>query len=178
MKNISWVFYLLLLCFIACNFAEKEKYLIPNDFQGNILLVSGVDSGSSVKYLDKVRIYEVPLSGILTTQFVKDYGIIDKIFYYRKGIKEFEISSAYFKDSKSNLDTAKVYAFYGNGYNIEYKDPMKKIGVEIITICKPKAYEEFINEKFIKKILGGNMSYEDFSYTRLLVQKDSLNHKE
>ncbi|MBN8687574.1 MAG: hypothetical protein J0M10_11155 [Chitinophagales bacterium] len=105
MKNRIMLTYLIslmhLLILCSCNQKpEPETYLIPSDFIGkvNILFnqngtpvkyknVNGQEVihtpqiGEPVKYENGRRVYEIPASGILLTQFKDEYGFVDRKYY-------------------------------------------------------------------------------------------------
>lgn len=75
---------LLLLALITCGSStEKSIYLIPENFEGNILIVFDQKDGSSMEYEQGLRVYKIPDSGVLRTKFKPNYGMheIDKFYY-------------------------------------------------------------------------------------------------
>lgn len=174
MKNITIALYgILLLCLTSCNFSEKELYRIPYNYKGNILIVSGMKNGAAQLYKGKKRVYDIPSTGILVTQFEKDYGIIDKEFMYAVNSQEKILDGVHFQEDKATLDQNKIYAFYGSGYNIDFPGE-KQVGVEILTICKPAELAGYRNEPFIKSI--SSLSSKDITYENLVkLKQDVLN---
>lgn len=74
-------FHLLVLC--SCNqTAEPETYLIPQGFTGRVNIVFNREDGVSAKYEDGRRVYQIPASGILLTQFKDEYGLVDALYFY------------------------------------------------------------------------------------------------
>jgi len=84
----------------SCQRAEPETYLIPSSFTGRVQIIFnqngipykyknmyGKDTvytprlGEPIKYENGRRIYEIPLSGILLTQFKSNPGFIDTEYY-------------------------------------------------------------------------------------------------
>lgn len=95
--------------------AEKEKFLIPNGYRGRIVIFFNQSNGSAKEYIDKTRIYRIPLSGILLTQFEENPGFLS--------VEQNEIAYVFYDDSTKkeenipikplNPDPEKIYVFYG-----------------------------------------------------------------
>jgi len=67
---------------IGCKNPEPETYLIPQGFTGRVNVIFSRKDGIPPKYENGRRVYEIPPSGILVTQFKDEYGFIDHQFYY------------------------------------------------------------------------------------------------
>ena len=86
----------------SCDRAEPETYLIPDGFTGKVQIIFnqngvpvkyqneyGRDTiytpkiGTPVKYEYGRRIYEIPTSGILLTQFQDNEGFINRLYFYK-----------------------------------------------------------------------------------------------
>ncbi|MET4014902.1 hypothetical protein ABIB62_004765 [Mucilaginibacter sp. UYP25] len=154
----------------SCKFAEKEKYIFPASYNGNIYIFSNIKNGVPKQYDNgQSRIYTVPQSGILLSQFRETYGIIDKKFFFKTINGELtELAGIPFKDNKNALDDNKLYAFYGNDVTITFPKAKDTLGVQIITICTPKDFEIASQEPFMKVILGSHFSPEDVSYQKFI----------
>ena len=174
MKNITIeLCSILLLCIFSCNFSEKELYKIPYNYKGNILIVSGLKDGSEVLYKDMTRIYDIPSTGILVTQFEKDYGITNKEFTYFNIGQETRIKGVHFQVEKAALDQNKTYAFYGSGYNTSLPGK-EQIGIEILTICKPRELATYRTQSFLNVV--SSLSSKDFTYENLVrLKRETLN---
>jgi hypothetical protein len=61
---------------------EPETYLIPKDFKGRVNVIFNQVNGQPKKYENGRRVYEIPMNGILLTQFKDEYGIINHQYYY------------------------------------------------------------------------------------------------
>jgi hypothetical protein len=70
-------FVLFPLAFITCasRSAEQTTFLIPKNFQGNVLIIFNQKDGGPAEYEGESRIYRIPESGVLRTQFEPSYGI-------------------------------------------------------------------------------------------------------
>src|SRR6185312_14368855 len=81
MKYIVIVFWILPV-FIACNPSEPETYLIPAGYTGRVNIIFNRINGEPPKYENGRRVYNIPTSGILLTQFKDEYGITDHKYYH------------------------------------------------------------------------------------------------
>ena len=61
--------------------AEPETFLIPKDLRGEIVIFYDESCGQSPIYENGGRIYKIPESGVLVTQFKKNRGYLDRKFY-------------------------------------------------------------------------------------------------
>ncbi len=61
---------------------EKETYLIPEGYKGNVLVIFNQSDGEKPEYEDGRRIYRIPQTGVLFTQFKDEQGIINQEYYY------------------------------------------------------------------------------------------------
>ena len=124
-----------LLVFSSCNRkAEPESYLIPEGFTGKVNIIFNRKEGSPVKYENERRVYEIPDSGILLTQFTANDGFIDRKYYYKnqsgelKRLKTFEADTTAAKSFDRNevgifLDgTSGVYGNSGEPSALEYQE--------------------------------------------------------
>lgn len=175
MKKISIILVLILYC--SCKVAEKERYSIPYNYVGNIYIFSNIKNGASPNYrFYNTRIYLIPETGILLTEFRETYGIINKTFFYEtKDQKSIKIPGIPFSDDKSTLDAAKIYAFYGDDITFTFPKAKDTIGVQIITVCKPGDFYSKSHEPFRKLIEGVHFSLEDLTYEKLLNKRQKLN---
>ncbi|SFS40550.1 DUF6843 domain-containing protein [Mucilaginibacter polytrichastri] len=161
----------------SCKFAEKQKYLFPDNYCGNIYIFTNVKNGSPKQYYaGNIRIYSVFQSGILLSQFKETYGITNKRFFFKtKNGNEIEFNGIPFQDDKASLDSNKVYAFYGNDTNITFPKSKDTVGIQIVTICKPKNFNNTNQEPFKKILVGSHFLPEDITYERLINIRNKAN---
>ena len=102
MKNIISGYLIILLQAITSCYqkAEPETYLIPSFYTGKVNILFNQTSipvkytneynkdtiytsqiGAPIKYENVRRIYEIPYTGILLTQFKENDGFIDRQYY-------------------------------------------------------------------------------------------------
>jgi hypothetical protein len=77
--NLKWIFFLALVALFACNknpknLCEKEIYLLPKDFKGIILVFFNQADGLVCEYSEGARLYRVPPTGLLKSQFKPNGG--------------------------------------------------------------------------------------------------------
>jgi len=61
-----------LLLFRCTPQREDAIYLLPNAFEGNVVLVFDQPNGTPVEYLNGCRVYRIPSTGILKTKFISN----------------------------------------------------------------------------------------------------------
>jgi len=86
MKQL-FVFFVILLLITGCkksNQCEKEIYLLPEGFRGEMIVYFDQPDGQEIEYEDSVRVYHIPPSGHLKTQFPKNGGCMnnDRIHFF------------------------------------------------------------------------------------------------
>lgn len=87
-------------------------HLIPNGFEGPVIIVYDQKDGNAEKYENGFRVYEIPKSGILKTQFKHPSGWIapGKLqYYYQDEGKLKEIG--YINTAIDKTDDGKVHIF-------------------------------------------------------------------
>jgi len=118
---MSWLrkstigFGLLLLSTVAlnsCSMGKGEIHLIPNNYEGAVLIVFNVPDGKPEKYEDGKRVYEIPENGILKTQFEFNSDWVassDLEYYYDLG--NGERKKLPYPDRPENLPTNQIQVF-------------------------------------------------------------------
>lgn len=61
---------------------EKETFLIPQNYSGNIYIIYNQKNCVAKEYENDRRIYRIPDNGILLTQFEDEYGRVDQEYYF------------------------------------------------------------------------------------------------
>ncbi|WP_306352568.1 DUF6843 domain-containing protein [Flavobacterium sp. '19STA2R22 D10 B1'] len=85
MKTKIIIILLFLACSISCSKKENSVYILPENYKGYIIVVYNQKNGTPTLYENDKRIYRIPPSGILKTQFDADYGWSEfPEFYYEK----------------------------------------------------------------------------------------------
>ncbi len=104
-KKILLIFLVgVLICTSSCMIknAESERYILPDDFQGVVLVLFDQEDGQEKEYDGEFRIYRVPESGVLKTEFSQGIGYRN-IEYLRNGEK-----LHYLEPSDSIMESIKV----------------------------------------------------------------------
>jgi len=57
---------------------EPEIHLLPAGFEGPVLIIFNQAEGAAPKYEEEARVYEIPASGVLWTQFSDQSGWVPK----------------------------------------------------------------------------------------------------
>jgi len=88
MRSTFFIILLVPLFVMSCREnrrCEKEIYLIPKNFKGKIIVFFDQKGGMPIQYEDSARIYKIPNSGFLRSQFPANGGCMSdnriKFFY-------------------------------------------------------------------------------------------------
>ena len=65
----------------ACAPRTEEVHLLPPGFTGPVLIIFGQRDGVPPEYRGRARVYRIPPSGVLMTQFPINPGSVDAKFY-------------------------------------------------------------------------------------------------
>jgi hypothetical protein len=63
------------------SFTTPERYLIPENYRGSVMVIFNQKDGQKKEYEGKRRLYRIPSTGILFTQFKDEQGWIDQDYY-------------------------------------------------------------------------------------------------
>lgn len=112
---------LFFLALTACgSTSEKSIFLIPQNFQGNVLIIFDQKNGRPAEYEKGLRTFTIPETGVLRTQFQPDYGVgdIDEFYFVEPDGRRTKLK--YFVEGFDNIREQKktdVICFnIGNGY--------------------------------------------------------------
>ena len=75
---------LLQVLFSGCA-GQSELTLLPDGFEGPVLILLSAHDGQPPEYRGKARVYRIPASGVLRTQFGAYSGYVSPMFYYARG---------------------------------------------------------------------------------------------
>jgi len=79
-----FLFAYLQLLFSALSCQKKSEdcvYLLPQGFQGNVLIIFNQMDGKDITYESGKRVYRIDTSGVLKTKFKENYGKHQALFY-------------------------------------------------------------------------------------------------
>lgn len=71
----------------SCDKKEEEIYVLPENYIGYVIVIYEQENGVEKKYEGDKRVYEIPQSGILKTQFKGNYGWSNFPEFYYESIK-------------------------------------------------------------------------------------------
>lgn len=100
-----FLYVLVAFCVIACKRnAKPETFIIPEGRVGNFIIYYNQKNGKATDYKDGRRVYHLPVSGALYTQFKSNDGWLDQTFYYRNSSGQLrpiliDSSKYYYNDS-------------------------------------------------------------------------------
>ena len=123
--------FLLVLCGIGAlaecrQVGEQSIYLLPNHFVGNVLVAFDQHDGAPIEYRHGARLYRIPLSGILRTQFKPNYGLHQPDQYYYVDAQGKELWKLVYTDDfkkiSSNQFSSDTICFY-NAPATDSNDP-------------------------------------------------------
>lgn len=161
-KNVILISVLIIIVafiYIVFNYpkAEPETLLIPQNYTGEVIVIFDQKDGTPIEYEKKNRIYHIPESGILFTQFEYSPGVIDQKYY--------------FIDSVGNRQVIEYRPFMDD--RDEYIDQPNRIGIT-------KELTEFYGTdscilKTLQYVVASHRQYPDFScYNRMIEVTDTL----
>ncbi len=152
MKNIFLILFSSIYFFASCQTAESETFIIPYGYKGKVIVVFEKKNGVSPKFERNSRVYEIPPSGILVTQFKINEGFMNRQFYYYDSLKQ-RIPIKYFKNEKEAELTNEVGIFYSGTAGIygNSGDSLSVVYQEFI-ISDYKSLNLFFTDDYKKKI--------------------------
>jgi hypothetical protein len=91
LKNwkIKWIGILGIILFVTI-FIHKSsttpvRYLIPEGYKGHVYVIFNQKNGQKIEFEGRRRIYRIPKTGVLFTQFKDEEGWMDEDYYYITG---------------------------------------------------------------------------------------------
>jgi len=63
------------------SFMTPERYLIPEDYRGSVIVIFNQKDGQKKEYEGKRRLYRIPSTGVLFTQFKDEEGWMNQDYY-------------------------------------------------------------------------------------------------
>lgn len=129
-KKVAYYLLILMSITSCAQEAEDTIRLIPEGYEGAVLIIFNQKDGESKEYDDDKRVYRIPKNGILRTQFKPNYGVRNHQFFYVNSNNErIEISFVMVQGKKElSKNNEKVYAYWEKaigesfGINTENKE--------------------------------------------------------
>jgi len=122
-----FMFIIFALVVAGCNESkrcEKEIYLIPPAFRGELIVFFDQPDGEEIQYEDDARVYNIPPSGYLKTKFPKNGGCMndDRIhFFYQDSLGVREPCEYFLNLHKDSIPTDRDYVLFTFFSNKESK---------------------------------------------------------
>lgn len=123
---------LLLLVIIglgSCRNPQPADFLIPKGYSGRVAVVFAQKQGEKPKYDNGRRIYEIPNTGILLTQFNPEFGFIDYRYFILDSNGRQTLLPIYeFEHNKDGtvrylVQDKEQTGIFGNGTTVAFTDP-------------------------------------------------------
>jgi|GEM_PF-1839861 len=111
-------YYLIILVFASSCAQQSEDTirLIPEGYLGTVMIIFNQKNGEAEEYEDGKRVYRIPETGILYTQFEPNYGIQKhEYFYLDTNGNRTEIDFLLLNSKEKSLEEVsndKVYAYF------------------------------------------------------------------
>jgi hypothetical protein len=105
----------------GCDNGEQEIIVAPKGYKGYIVIIFNQKDGQPAKYEGKKRVYEIPQSGILKTQFTANYGWREFAEYYYGKIASENRLPSFAKIEKVPADTVGGFMGANGNANKDYE---------------------------------------------------------
>jgi hypothetical protein len=107
-----------LLLFAGCSESpqcEEEIYLLPEGFRGKIMVFFDQTDGQEMLYENTARIYQIPVSGVIKSQFPKNGGCMNDgriQFFYEDSVGTRQPLEYYLNIDMDSLQQNKDYVLF------------------------------------------------------------------
>jgi hypothetical protein len=122
-RSLLVLFSLISLGIISCRKKGEDSIcLIPNNYEGNVLIIFNQHDGLDTSWEGKARIYRIDTTGILKTKFEAKYGVQRTHYYYvdSAGART-EVKVAFPSHSQESDQVVVVNPEYGNHFDTVLK---------------------------------------------------------
>lgn len=157
MKNIVFTFLLFSLLSSCTKKADSEIFLIPNNLDV-VVIVFNQSEGDKKEFFKGSRIYNIPQSGILYTQFDKVSGILNqKVYFSENRNKEVKYLVSDDKKNDNEKYILDIYDGSFNPINRNLNNKEKNVNWIYFTIGKKSDNKEMLRKKanvIIDKIIN------------------------
>lgn len=117
-KKSVFAFILGLVFLVGCHepqLCEKEIYLITEGFAGKIIVFFDQQDGQEIQYEDSARLYRIPVSGYLKSQFPKNGGCMSDnriLFFYEDSFGQRQPLDYFLNLKKDDIPTDRDYVLF------------------------------------------------------------------
>ncbi len=131
---------------------ESVIYSIPSNYEGNVLIIFDQKSGVPPLYENGRRVYEIPSSGVLRTQF-SPISLYEVYFRYKDSSEIKYLTSSDSKNKKNDSNEIVICNLEPGEY-----EPKKdiKLTYQIFSVCSLKSMENIGDKR------------DDFIWTNIL----------
>ena len=124
---------------------EDSVYLIPKNYEGNLLIIFNQDHGVDTTYEQQARVYSFDTTGVLITKFSPNYGIQQNRYYYVDALgNRTDLKYALPSHLKGTDNVVIFNKETGNDYDTSKK--MKR-HFELLTVARERNMDSIANLK-------------------------------
>ena len=130
--------------FLSCvRKGEDSVYLIPKNYEGNLIIVFNQDNGVDTIYEQQARLYSFDTTGVLMTRFSPNYGIQQNHYYFVDSLgNRTGINYALPSQLKGTDDFVIINQETGNGFDTSKK---VKRHFELLTVARERNVDSIAN---------------------------------
>ena len=158
MTNMRIYFIICILWALTCcnNKGEPEIFILPEGYTGCVLVIFNQKNGQPIEYSGSSRVYRIPPSGILMSQFSTNKGWKDlPRFYYKKINDQNEIPVKADFEDLSSIETNATLSSFGKAYkNIDGTGEVQFLESYVGTKEQIKKYSEKLSKSNIIDLLN------------------------
>jgi hypothetical protein len=139
------LFYLLFYLFAMSCGRQGENciYLIPKDYEGNLIIIFDQKEGKDPVYDNQTRVYTFDQSGVLKTKFKVNYGIQQNQYYYVDSVGT-RTNIKYNLPSQATKSNDYVVLILGTGNNFDTAQKIKR-HFELLTVARQYHVDSIAN---------------------------------
>jgi len=126
-----------------------ETFLIPQGFTGRVNIIFNRKDGTIQKFEDGRRVYTIPPSGILLTQFKDEYGIVDHQYFYVDSSGK-RTALSIFKDSATDFNQTAIGIFL-DGTTGQYGKMPKAVWWQEFVVASYRNVDSFFTLEYKKQ---------------------------
>ncbi|AIZ42250.1 DUF6843 domain-containing protein [Cellulophaga baltica] len=152
---------------------DKELFYIPNGIKGNISILFNCKDGKPKKWKDGKRLYEIPISGVLKTQFKENTGYL--LFKENGGISH-EVSRyreyaqfLYVDDNYKPVKKINYVPYFGANYEAFLDENQINVTGTNNVIGFGNGKEKYISADYLL-FFGDTLDYKKVDLTNKTIQ--------
>jgi len=133
---------------------HHSVYILPEGYKGQAIVIFNQKNGEEPKYKNGKRVYHIPISGVLLTQFEAQDGFIDHEYYYLSDTGLLKLEEMSIKDSKKFSEeklkrgifldgTVGIYGDSNDSNSLKYEFFVVSNYLELDSILDKESTQEF-----------------------------------